>query len=388
MRVLIAHDYGRPVGGAERMSVMLRDGLRARGHEADFFGSTAAPIAGQPIIADRTCYGSTRWQSFLQAANPAAARAFRRAIADFRPDVVHVRMFLTQLSPLILPALRDLPAVLHVVNYNLICPINTKTLPDGSPCHFRPGTICRRTGCMSAAGVARWAVQDRMTDLSLFDRIITNSRWTGRRLEAEGVRVDGVVHNGVPITPARPPLPGDAVPTIAYAGRLIPKKGVGVLLRAVAQLAGDVRLLIAGDGPQRRELEKLATTLGIAGRTTFLGHLTPDDLIEAFAGAWVQAAPSTWEEPFGLVGAEGMMRGTAVVTTDSGGLSEQVEPGVTGLTTPAGDVDALAAALREILTDREKAERMGAAGRERALAHFTEQRNVERFEEIYRELLP
>ncbi len=108
---------------------------------------------------------------------------------------------------------------------------------------------------------------------------------------------------------------------------------------------------------------------------------------DAFSTAWVQAAPSTWEEPFGLVAAEGMMRGTAVVTTDSGGLAEQVDPGVTGLTTPAGDVDALAAALRSILSDRDKAEAMGRAGRERALAHFTDDAVLDRFEDIYREIV-
>jgi glycosyltransferase involved in cell wall biosynthesis len=387
VRILIAHDYGRPVGGAERMSQGLRDGLRERGHESLFFGSTAAPIANQPMIADETCYGSTKYQPVLQAFNPAAARRFRQVVAEFRPDVVHVRMFLTQLSPLILKTLRDVPAILHVVNYNLICPINTKTLPDGSPCHHRPGTVCHRTGCMSWLGVARWAAQDWLTDVSVFDRIITNSHWTADRLRAEDVRVDGVVHNGVAVTDARPPLADDAVPTVAYAGRLIPKKGVDVLLRAVAKQADDVRLLIAGDGPQRGELEQLAAMLGLAERVTFLGHVTADEMQRAFATAWVQAAPSTWEEPFGLVAAEGMMRGTAVVTTDSGGLAEQVEVGVTGFTTPAGDVEALATALRAILTDREKAEAMGRAGRERALELFTMDAVLDRFEAIYAELV-
>ncbi len=60
---------------------------------------------------------------------------------------------------------------------------------------------------MSWLGVARWATQDRLTDLSVFDRIVINSHWTARRLQAEDVRVDGVVHNGVAVTDARPPLP-------------------------------------------------------------------------------------------------------------------------------------------------------------------------------------
>ena len=342
MRVLILHDYGRPVGGAERMSLTLRDNLRRRGHAAEFLGSTAEPVKNLPILADRTFPGSVRLQPVLQAFNPAAPQAVRKAIREFRPDVVHVRMYMTQFSPLILKELRGVPALHHVVNYNLICPINTKTLPDGSPCHHPPGTVCRRTGCMSALGVARWKAQDLVNDLTAFDRIVCNSHWTRRRLEAEGIAVSGVVHNGVAVTEPRPPLKPDAVPTIAFAGRLIAKKGAHVLLDALARVRRelpDARLLIAGDGEMRPQLERRAREVG---GVEFLGHLTPEAMWEAFSGAWVQAAPSTWEEPFGLVAAEAMMRATAAITTDSGGLAEQVEPGVTGHTTPAGDVRALA----------------------------------------------
>jgi glycosyltransferase involved in cell wall biosynthesis len=82
-----------------------------------------------------------------------------------------------------------------------------------------------------------------------------------------------------------------------------------------------------------------------------------------------------------------MMRGVAVVASDAGGLSEIVEDGRTGRLVRRGDPGALAEALLGILSDRELAERMGRAGRERALAHFDEERYVDRFVAIYEELL-
>ena len=76
----------------------------------------------------------------------------------------------------------------------------------------------------------------------------------------------------------------------------------------------------------------------------------------ALGTAWVQAVPSVWEEPFGLVAAEAMMRGTATVTSRIGGLTEFGVEGDTGYSVPAGDATALAEALRRIVTDRRLAE--------------------------------
>lgn len=389
MRILIVHDYGVAVGGAEKLSVALRDGLRARGHQSRLFASSARPLPLE-TVSDVTCFGSSGpLRRILQVANPDAVRSLRRTLTRFRPDVVHVRMFLTQLSPLILPLLRDVPTLLHVINYNLICPLNTKTLPDGSPCRFAQGAVCHRTGCVSWLGVARVKAQERLLDLSVFDRVIANSRWVSDRLEAEGIRVDGHVWNGVPVVPARPPLP-PGPPLIAFAGRLAAKKGVDVLLEAAKNVVDELptaRLLIAGDGPERGALERQVERLGLEERVRMAGHLLPERLEAEFAGAWVQVVPSLWEEPFGIVAAEAMMRGTAAVVTGPGGLAEQVIDGETGFVVPAGDADALARALLRICRDRDLAERLGRAGRSRALAFFRQERFVDAFEGQYRALL-
>lgn len=387
----MVHDYGRPVGGAELMSLALRDGLRRRGHEARLLASDAR-VLDIPMAADDVCRGTmSPARRVLQVANPFALRALRRVLADFRPDVVHLRMFLTQLSPLVLAPLRDVPTVLHVVNYDLICPLNTKVLPDGRPCAHRAGSVCRREGCLPLAGLARARAQRAMVARwrGAADVVVTNSDWVRRRLEADGIAVDGTIPNGVPQTAARPAL--DGPPTVAFAGRLVPKKGVGTLLEAMERVVArvpDARLAIAGDGPLRGELEARAAALGLRESVTFLGHLPRPEAERALAGAWVQAVPSVWEEPFGLVTAEAAMRGTAVVVSDRGGSAEIVRPGETGLLVPPGDAGALADALARILGNRDEAERMGTAARRVALAELTEDRAVERFLEVYARLLP
>lgn len=386
MRVLLLHDYGTLNGGAEVMIVTLRDALRERGHRALLFTSTARPLP-LPLVSDERCYGTVSpLRRVLQAANPHAAARLARVLRDFRPDVVHVKMFMTQLSPLILPLLRPFPSLLHAINYNLVCPINTKTLPDGTPCHFRAGAACHAAGCMSWPGVARALLQRRLTTLDVFDRVVANSEWVARRLRAEGIRVDESIPNGVPMRPRRPPL--GAPPIVGFAGRLVPKKGVDVLLHAMALLrerVPEARLIVAGDGPERVTLERLAAGLGMRQAVDFRGHLPQDEMERTLGNAWVQAVPSRWEEPFGLVAAEAMMRGTAVVASERGGLAEQVAPGTTGYLAPAGDAHALARALEQVLRDRDVAERLGAAARELALAELTIDRHVDRVVSAYAE---
>ena len=98
----------------------------------------------------------------------------------------------------------------------------------------------------------------------------------------------------------------------------------------------------------------------------FLGQLRHSDLQRLLESAWVQVVSSLWVEPFGLVTAEAMMRGTAVVATRIGGQVELIEHGVTGFLVPASDIDAMADALCELCRDRNKALSMGESGRRRA----------------------
>jgi glycosyltransferase involved in cell wall biosynthesis len=378
------------VGGAERLTGVLRDGLRARGHEVELLATRAGAGRGAPP-AERVTFGSDRprLKTLARTLNPPAALAVRRAVRELRPNVVHVRMYLQQLSPAILPALRGVPALYHAVLPEAICPIAQKLLPDGSVCPWPAGRVCHDAGCLSwpAAGalLAQEALARRWHPFRL---VVANSRALALRLEGEGVPGPvEVVPNGVPVRAARPPL-GDA-PVVAFAGRLAREKGADVLLRAFRRVADALpaaRLVVAGDGAQRPALERLAAALGLGDRVALLGHLPPDALERALEGAWVQAVPSRWDEPFGLVAAEAMMRGTAVVASGSGGLAEVVEDGRSGLLVPPGDEEALAGALLRVLRDRGEAERLGAAGRARALERFAEPAFVGRFAQLYERL--
>ena len=140
MKILLVNDYAGDTGGAELHMRSLRSQLHARGHDARLLTSTALLRPGDEP-PDYACFGTTsRFRTLLQTANPWASSRLSHAIDEFKPDLVHVMMFLTQLSPLILPVLRRVPTILNVVWHRPVCPIGTKMLPDGSQCSVELGS--------------------------------------------------------------------------------------------------------------------------------------------------------------------------------------------------------------------------------------------------------
>lgn len=388
MKILLVNDVAAPIGGAEVMTLGLRDELRRRGHDARVFASRAF-LAGNSSPADYGCFGTTsRLRTLNRTANPGAYWQLRRVLAEFQPDLVHVRMFMTQLSPLILPLLRRFPSLYHATWYETICPTGIKLLPNGSLCRQRAGRVCRT--CLSPQAWTALMLQRQLFERwrATFDLFVANSEAMRRRLVEHGIEPTVFVWNGVPRRPPRPPLAGP--PVIAYAGRLTWEKGVDVLVRAFARVARhrpDARLLVVGDGPARTELERLVAEHGLETGVTMTGHLAGPTMERTLEQAWVQVVPSLLEEPFGLAAAEAMMRGTAVVATNHGGLIEMVHHGRTGLLIPPNDPDALASALADLLENSDRAEAMGAAGRAWAYDRLSRERCVDRFVELYHELV-
>ncbi len=390
MKILLINDIGTATGGAELQMLSLRQDLRDRGHDARLLTSRLTPVAGCPVLADYQCFGiNTRLQVLTQTVNPSAYLSLRRILQEFQPDVVHVRIFMGQLSPAILPLLRTLPCLYQAAMYRAICPKGTKTLPDGRSCEDPAGIACLRHRGMTLQSWGMLMVQRQLwlQWQHVFDRVVALSEGMKAKLEAEGIAPIDVVYNGVPNRPMRSQLSDP--PTVAFAGRLVPEKGVSVLMKAFVRVQAhltDARLVIAGQGSEADELRVLASNLGIARNVIWLGHVPRDEMERYFESAWVQVVPSLWEEPFGNVTTEAMMRGTAVIASAVGAQPEIIQHGVTGFLVPPNQVDALSDALLDVLQSRDLAEQMGEAGRQRAQTRFSEDRRTERFLELYQQI--
>jgi len=177
--------------------------------------------------------------------------------------------------------------------------------------------------------------------------------------------------------------------TIGYIGRIVPEKGLGILLRAVAGLEGAPRLRLIGGGSARAETEALANALGLSDRVSFSGQLPSPDLPGEYHELDALVLPSltrpNWKEQFGRVLVEAMASGVPVIGSDSGAI-----PGViadAGLISPEGDVEALGYALRQLRDQPGLRADLIEKGRARFLAHFTHERIAEATVAVYREML-
>lgn len=176
---------------------------------------------------------------------------------------------------------------------------------------------------------------------------------------------------------------------IGSAGRLVPEKGMDLVIAAAAKLERPWRLEIAGDGPEAAALRQQATELGVADRVCFLGR-RPSMEMPALLQRWdvlVMASRSrpNWKEQFGRSAVEAMSCGTPVIVARSAELPNVV--GDAGLTFPEDDAPALLACLRQLADSAELGRRLGAAGRQRVLAHYTQRAVAAATYDAYRDVL-
>jgi phosphatidylinositol alpha-mannosyltransferase len=178
-----------------------------------------------------------------------------------------------------------------------------------------------------------------------------------------GVDLDRFV-NARPITRYR-----DGTLNIFFLGRLEPRKGVMYALKAYRQLRKrgyDCRLLIAGTGPQEREVRRYIATRRLGG-VELLGRISDEDKIRYFATADIYLSPATGQESMGVVLLEALASGTPIVCSDIHGYRSVVRRGEQGLLVPPRDVTALTDALGQLLSDPDMRARMSASARERAV---------------------
>ncbi len=289
----------------------------------------------------------------------------KRQIARFQPDIVHI----------------------DEEPYNLVCAHATRLARQaGARTLFFTWQNLLRTYPPPFRQMERYAYRHNPIALA-------GNRDAGEVLHAKGYRgeIEVIPQFGIDPELYTPRAQVDeARPfTVGYLGRLVPEKGVGVLLDALAQVAPPVRALIVGNGDDLPTLQAQAARLGLTGSIEFRAGVPAEQVPQQLAEMDVLVVPSltrpNWKEQFGRIIVESMACEVPVIGSDSGEIPQVV--GSAGLVTPEGDTAALALAIRTLRDDPARRRALGIAARERVLQHFTQAQIAARTYAAYERLL-
>jgi glycosyltransferase involved in cell wall biosynthesis len=182
---------------------------------------------------------------------------------------------------------------------------------------------------------------------------------------------------------------GDKPFVIGYAGRLVPEKGLDVLIGAATRVPGKWLLSIAGAGPERERLVEMAGVYNIGGSVRFDDPIPSTAMPDYYRSLDALVLPSrtmhNWKEQFGRILIEAMACGVPVIGACSGAIPEVI--GEAGLTFPEGDSDALQSCLLSLMEHPRLRQQLIEAGRKRVMEHFTQAQVADRTVEVYQRML-
>lgn len=349
------------LGGSGRIAADLSDRLRRRGHRVRVFASARpAHLSGD----SETPWIPVEVESYAALPHPPYSLAMASRVAEEESvDLIHAHYAIPHANSahvaqqiLRMETGRSVPFVvtLHGTDVVKRGPMKAYAKATKMALHAGQGVT------VPSAFLAREAVQvfglspERIAQIPNF--------------------VDPVLNQ-----PPAEPRPARDTVTLVHVSNLRAVKRVQDILHAMTRLEPRVRLEVVGDGPQKGQLESLTRTLHLQERVRFLGRR--DDVPEILRTSDVFVFPSQLES-FGLAALEASACGLPVVASDVGGLPEVIQDGVSGMLFPSKDVEALAERIRRLVDDPALRQRMGAAGRERAL-RFAPEASVDAYEALY-----
>ncbi|HYM23049.1 MAG TPA: glycosyltransferase family 4 protein [Vicinamibacterales bacterium] len=361
MRILIANDGFGDAGGVQSYLDRVAGGLVARGHAIAILHRDAKPA---PFAADAT-YSLPQFS--------VATRGVDAALDDagvWRPDVCFSHNMDRLEVDRAMAARWPLVKFMHGYLGTCIGGQKRYGFPAPVPCDRVFGRPClalygpRHCGELTVSkfvGQYRWACAQRDV-FPAYRAVVVASDHMKREFTRNGIAADRIfvnplfpTHDEAPEAPEALSGTGASNPaTVAFMGRMTVLKGGDLLLRAVAdasaRLGRPVRAVMIGDGPQLEPWRRLAGTLGVDA--TFTGWLKGADRWNLVRTTTLLALPSTWPEPFGLVGLEAAALGVPAIAFDVGGVRQWLRPEQSGVVVSGPPrADTFAGALASVLGD-------------------------------------
>jgi len=408
MKILLVNKYYYNRGGSETYTFDLANLLESKSHRVIPFSMHHEE--NLPSEYSKYFMGNVDFANSLNSFNLASAfKVAQRSIYSFeakqkieqliketKPDLAHLQNINYQITPSILYALKkhNIPIVWTLHDYTLICP-NTQFLNNGEVCerckrrkYYRAvQTRCKKNSLTASLMTCIESYIYKILGTYRFvDKFITPSKFLRDKLIEYGFDANRIVHipnflNLQDIDLERTAGSVEQSDKFAYIGRLSSEKGVDTLIRAVSRVKG-AKLVIAGDGPMRRELEELGNSVG-AGRIEFLGYLQKNEVNSLLERVMFVVVPSKCFENFPYSVLEAFAWGKPVVGSRIGGIPEQIEDGVNGFLFNHNDEIELSEKIQHLLTNRSLIPDMGKRARKKVEEEYSPEMYYKKLIEVY-----
>jgi glycosyltransferase involved in cell wall biosynthesis len=383
MRILLCSNFYYRRGGDCAYLLALQALLERHGHETAVFSMRHPqnlPCPQENYFVDYLDYSElNKAKNPINAAkvlgrsiwSRQARKNVARLIADWKPDIAHFQNIHAYLTPSILGPLKTagIPVAWTLHDFKLLCP-ESHFLSGSRVCEECRGNRfwrCAKNRCKKASRAASAVasleayVHQGLGVARGVDRFIAPSEFVKRKFVEFGYdsrRFAVMPH----FLDGNPPASTGAGSNGLYAGTLMPFKGVGTLLNALA-MAPPHPFHVLGGGVMLETYRRQADQLGLS-QVVFKGFLTGSELEAELSGAAYAVVPSECYETFSFAAQEPLARGIPVVASDLGALPELVRDDETGLLFPAGDAGALADRIRRLWSDSALRIRLGERSRE------------------------
>jgi glycosyltransferase involved in cell wall biosynthesis len=379
MRILIPNTYYYLRGGDCTYAFGLTELLQSKGHEVIPFAMHHPNNFESPYseyFAEYIDFAESLGKLSVKESVKVVARVIyskeaktkiNRAIADFKPEITHVQNIHHHLTPSVLFALKKagVPIVWTLHDYKLICP-NSTFLSNNEVCekcgrnkyYSAVATKCKKNSLPASLmstieAYAHYIMRIRNT----VDMFVAPSDFLRNMFVSRGFNEDKIITIPNFISFPTQDFSGISEDYIVYSGRLSPDKGIETLLKAMTKCR-DIRLLVAGDGPLRADLEQFVKDQKL-NNVVFLGYVDSSRLKEIVSKAMFTVIPSRWYEncPYSIL--ESFAFGKPVVGARIGGIPELIKDGESGYLFEPENVDELVAKIKTLTSNTDARAQMG-----------------------------
>jgi len=367
MKILFWNDGFLPrIGGIETLTLELMNRFQQAGHHNLLVTSQDVGDAWQ----QRDNYAGHTVVRFpyhlaLQKRNPEMINYIRdnllNVLHDFKPDVIQLNAAYAPCCIFFLLIKPYIKVPVHLTIHGLY-------LQNKAAALLTLRQVIRQVNSVSCVSQA---IANELNDLLPMNNIVPR-----------------IMHPTLSLPPILPTPIEHTNPILLCVGRLVKEKGFDTALHAFAQLRKNfpkIRLVIAGDGAVKDDLQNLAKDLNISDAVEFLGFIAPLDIPKLMNCATMLLMPSTYE-PFGLTALQAAQLGRPVVASRVGGLTEIIQADKTGILVEPNNANSLAAAVRYLLQSPEIMATMGRQARDHVMEKFSTEKMVASYLDHYTHL--